>query len=83
MYAGDVRKQYPDRILMGGIDSSQLLPNGEEDQVREVVRQTIDEAGTNGRLWLGSSTEIHPAVRLENVLAMWDEIETCGYYEGA
>jgi hypothetical protein len=44
------------------------------------VRKSIDEAGTNGRLWLGSSTEIHPAVKLENVLAMWNEIETYGYY---
>jgi hypothetical protein len=34
-----------------------------------------------GRLWLGSATEIHPAAKLENVLAMWDEIYKYGYYE--
>jgi hypothetical protein len=44
------------------------------------VRRTIEEAGPNGRLWLGSSTEIHPAVPVENALAMWDEIEKSGYY---
>jgi hypothetical protein len=81
MYAGDVRKAYPEWILMGGIDVSQLLPFGAESEVRETVRRTIDEAGAAGRFWIGSTTEIHPAAKLENVLAMWDEIERYGYYD--
>ena len=81
MYAGDVHKAYPDWILMGGIDVSQLLPFGTEEEVREAVRRTIREAGSGGRLWLGSSTEIHPAANLRNVLAMWDEALAVGYYE--
>ena len=81
MHAGDVRKAYPEWILMGGIDASQLLPFGTEAEVRQTVRKTIDEAGAAGRLWLGSSTEVHPAAKLENVLAMWDEIEEYGYYD--
>jgi hypothetical protein len=83
MYAGDLRKAYPDWILMGGIDVSQLLPFGTEEEVRAAVCKTIAEAGPQGRLWLGSSTEIHPAAKLENVLAMWDEIQRVGYYERA
>jgi len=67
---------------MGGIDASDLLPFGTEEEVRASVRKTIDDAGKQGRLWLGSSTEIHPAVKLENALAMWDEIEKYGYYQG-
>ena len=81
MYAGDVRKAFPDWVLMGGIDASQLLPFGSEAEVREAVRKTINDAGTTGRLWIGSTTEIHPAAKLQNVLAMWDEIEKHGYYE--
>ena len=45
------------------------------------VRKTLDEAGTAGRFWISSTTEVHPAAKLENVLAMWDEIEKCGYYD--
>jgi uroporphyrinogen-III decarboxylase len=67
--------------FMGGIDVSQLLPFGTEAEVRATVRKTIDEAGARGRLWLGSSTEIHPGAKLQNVLAMWDEIEQHGYYQ--
>jgi hypothetical protein len=81
MYAGDIRKGYPDWILMGGIDASDLLPFGSAEEVRAAVRKTIDDAGKQGHLWLGSSTEIHPAVKLENALAMWDEIEKYGYYQ--
>lgn len=81
MYAGDTHKAYPDWILVGGIDASQLLPFGTPAEVREVVRKVIDDAGVTGHLWVGSTTEIHPAVRLENVLAMWEEIETYGYLD--
>lgn len=81
MYAGDIHRAYPDWILMGGIDVSQLLPFGTQSEVRDAVRRTIDEAGISGRLWIGSTTEIHPAAKLENVLAMWDEIERWGYYD--
>jgi hypothetical protein len=81
MYAGDVRKAYPDWILMGGIDVSQLLCFGSEEEVRRTVRTTMAEAGASGRLWLGSSTEIHPAANVGNILAMWDEIETNGRYD--
>ena len=81
MYAGGIHKAYPDWILMGGIDVSQLLPFASEAEVRATVRKTIDEAGATGRLWIGSTTEIHPAAKLQNVLAMWDEIEKYGYYD--
>jgi hypothetical protein len=81
MYAGDIHRAYPQWILMGGIDVSQLLPFGTEAEVRSTVRKTIADAGANGRLWMGSSTEIHPAAKLENVLAMWDEVERCGYFD--
>jgi uroporphyrinogen-III decarboxylase len=66
---------------MGGIDASKLLAFGSEDEVREAVRRTISDAGADGKLWLGSSTEIHPAIPARNTLAMWDEIERCGYYQ--
>ncbi len=73
MHAGGIREAYPDWILMGGIDASRLLPFGSPDDVRAEVRRTIREAGGLGRLWLGSSTEIHPGVPVANALAMWDE----------
>jgi hypothetical protein len=80
MDAGRVRASYPEWVLMGGIDASSLLAFATEEEVRAAVRRTVTEAGANGRLWLGSSTEVHPGIPAGNALAMWDEIERCGYY---
>jgi len=79
MDAGELRWAYPDWILMGGIDASQLLPFGSEMEVRQAVRELLEKAGGTGKLWPGSSTEIHPAVPVRNALAMWDEVETHGH----
>ncbi len=80
MYAGDVRRKCPEWILMGGIDASRLLAFGSEQEVRDAVRATLKDAGSNGRFWIGSSTEIHPAIPAANALAMWDEALRHGYY---
>jgi len=64
-------RELPDRVPV--FDLTQNL-----DVIEAVtgdVRRTIGDARANGRLWLGSSTEIHLAIPAANVLAMWDEIE--------
>lgn len=70
MSVKDVRERYPELFLTGGIDVSQLLPYGEPDEVRAVCRQTIEDAGGVG-YFLGSTTELHWDVRLENAIAMF------------
>jgi hypothetical protein len=79
MQAERVHRAYPEWILMGGVDASRLLPYGTEAEVRAAVRELLDGPGRAAKLWIGSSTEIHPAVPLRNVLVMWDEIEASGY----
>ncbi len=79
MDLAEVHKAYPAWIKMGGVDASQLLPFGSEEAVRQATRRLIDHAGVDGKLWLGSTTEIHPAIPVRNVMAMWDEVETRGY----
>jgi hypothetical protein len=66
-----VRQRYPGLFLTGGIDVSQLLPLGTPDQVRAVCRQTIADSGGRG-YFLGSSTELHWDVKLENAIAMFE-----------
>lgn len=66
-----VRERYPELFLTGGIDVSQLLPYGDPDEVRAVCRQTIADAGGVG-YFLGSTTELHWDVKLDNAIAMFD-----------
>ena len=77
MDVGEVYRLYGDKIfLTGGIDMSQLLSYGTQDQVREVCRKAIADAPTG--YFMGSTTEIDNSSNLENVLAMLEV--SWGYY---
>jgi hypothetical protein len=67
----EVRRRYPQLFLTGGIDVSQLLSLGTVEEVRETCRQAI--ADTQGKgYFLGSTTELHWDVRVENAVAMFE-----------
>ncbi|HEY62965.1 MAG TPA: hypothetical protein G4O02_00175 [Caldilineae bacterium] len=74
MTVGEVRRRYPHLFLAGGIDVSQLLARGTPEQVREACRQAIVETGGVG-YFMGSTTELHWEVRLENAIAMFETAE--------
>lgn len=64
------RKVGPRIYLAGGIDMSQLLSNGEPDEVREVCRQAIRDAYPG--YFMGSTTEADNSCRLENLQVMYE-----------
>ncbi len=72
MDVGTVHKRHPNLVMAGGIDVSELLPFGPLSAIRDTVRRTIDAA--EGRIMIGSSTELHDAVPLANFLAMRDAV---------
>ncbi|RPJ17719.1 MAG: hypothetical protein EHM37_00285 [Deltaproteobacteria bacterium] len=57
----------------GGMDNQSILPHGTESDVRQMVRQRIDQLGQGGGYVLSSCHNIQPDVPLENILAMFDE----------
>lgn len=65
-----VRQRYPHLVLTGGIDVSQLLSLGTPEEVRQACRQAIADAG--GGYFLGSTTELHWDVKLDNAKAMFE-----------
>ena len=71
MTVGKVRERYPKLFLTGGIDVSQLLSFGTPEEVRAACRQAIAEADGRG-YFLGSTTELHWDVKLENAIAMFE-----------
>jgi hypothetical protein len=66
----ELRLRYPHLILVGGIDCSQLLPFASPKEIADTVKQSIQFAGP-GYL-VGSSTELHNAIPLDNIKAMID-----------
>jgi len=72
MDVGDIHRRYPHLFMAGGIDVSQLLPFGTPGQVRDAVKKAIDDA--EGRIMIGSSTELNEEVPLANYLALREEV---------
>ncbi len=71
MTVGEVRRRHPNLFLAGGIDVSQLLALGTPDEVRAACGQAIHDTAGRG-YFMGSSTELHWDVKLENAVAMVD-----------
>ena len=76
MDVGDIHRRYPQLLLVGGIDVSQLLPFGSPLEIRNTVERTIEAA--EGRIMIGSTTELHDAVPLENFLALREAVLNFG-----
>ena len=74
MDVGEVHRRWSHLFLVGGIDVSHLLPFGRPDQVRDAVWRAIHDA--DGRIMIGSSTELHDGVPLANFIAMRDAVLT-------
>ncbi len=72
MDVGEIHRRYPHLFMAGGIDVSQLLPFGTPEQVRDAVRKAIGAA--EGRILIGSSTELHEDVPLANFLALREAV---------
>lgn len=69
----ELRNLYPELILAGGLDVTHLLPFGTPDEIRTETRRMINEVGSEGRLLIGSSTELENNVPLDNYMAFYDE----------
>jgi uroporphyrinogen decarboxylase len=72
MDIADLHRRYPSLIFAGGIDVSQLLPFGSPQQVQDAVVKAIEDS--EGKILVGSSTEVLPVVPLENFLAMREAV---------
>jgi uroporphyrinogen decarboxylase len=72
MDVGTIHRRHPKLFMAGGIDVSQLLPRGRPEQVRDATRRALDAA--DGRIMVGSSTELNNDVPLENFLAMREAV---------
>ena len=72
MDAGEVHRRYPHLILCGTIDVSQLLPFGTPQEIADQALRNIEV--TEGKIMVGSSTEVNNEVPLENYLALYETV---------
>lgn len=66
--------------LLGNIDCQELLSSGSTDDVYKAVKDAIDVAGKDGGLIICSSNSLHPGVKPENCIAMFEATKKYGRY---
>lgn len=77
----ELKKQYGKQItLMGNLDCGSLLSNGTPEEVESEAKRIIQAVSPGGGHIFGSSNSIHDGVRLENLYAMLNSVETYGVY---
>lgn len=81
MDIADLKRRYGDSIcFFGNVDCAYTLVYGSEADVRGEVRRLIDSAAHGGGLIVASSNSAHSFVKLNNFLAMIDEVKKYGIY---
>jgi uroporphyrinogen-III decarboxylase len=78
MHVGDIRQRWPQLVVDSMIDCDQLIPYGSEAEVEAACKQAIDDGARGGRFFLGSSSELHPDSKLENVVKLFEVAHTYG-----
>jgi uroporphyrinogen decarboxylase len=76
-----IKEKYGDKIvLIGNVDCSHLLPTGTPEEVAAVTKRTIEIAAPGGGFVIGSSSELHNAIPVENALALHQTAKKYGRY---
>jgi hypothetical protein len=65
------RTLYPDTVCGSMIDCQDLLAFGTPDQIKEATLKAIADSG-GAKTLIGSTSEIHPEIKLENALMMYE-----------
>ena len=81
MELAEVKKRVGDQVcITGNIDCAHLLPHGTVKQVRQAVRQAIQDAAAGGGYILTSSNSIHSSCNPRNFVAMIQACQELGVY---
>jgi uroporphyrinogen-III decarboxylase len=76
----EIRSQYPDRLLFGNVCCAVTLPAGNIYDVEDETLELIEKIGPQGGILIGSSSEVHDLVPMENALTMYKTVHEYGAY---
>ena len=65
------RAFYPDTVCGSMIDCQDLLAFGTPEQIKAATLKAIEDSG-GAKTLIGSTSEIHPEIKIENALAMYE-----------
>ena len=76
----EIRERYPDKLLFGNVCCVHTLPHGTLGDVEDETLELIEKIGPQGGIFIGSSSEVHDAVPVENAARMYGTVHQYGTY---
>ena len=76
----EIRKDYPDKLLFGNVCCMHTLPHGTLGDVEDETLELIEKIGPQGGIFIGSSSEVHENVPVENAARMYGTVHEYGAY---
>jgi hypothetical protein len=76
----EIRREWPDRLLFGNVCCMHTLPHGTLGDVEDETLELIEKIGPQGGIFIGSSSEVHDAVPVENAVCMYRTVKEYGTY---
>ena len=75
-----IRQAYPDKLLFGNVCCIHTLPHGTLGDVEDETLELIERIGPQGGIFIGSSSEVHDAVPVENAVHMYQTVQEYGAF---
>jgi len=76
----EIRKRYPQKLFFGNVCCEDTLPYGNVYDVEDETLELIERLGPHGGLFIGSSSELHDLVPLENCATLYRTVHEYGTY---
>ncbi len=75
-----IRQAYPSKLLFGNVCCEVTLPHGNVYDVEDETLELIEKLGPEGGIFIGSSSELHDLVPVENAAALYGKVHEYGTY---
>ncbi|MEI6388334.1 MAG: uroporphyrinogen decarboxylase family protein [Spirochaetota bacterium] len=75
-----IHEAYPDKLYFGNVCCEVTLPHGNTFDVEDETLELIERLGPAGGIFIGSSSEIHDLVPLENTETLYRMVHEYGTY---
>jgi hypothetical protein len=76
----EIRREYPHKLLFGNVCCIHTLPHGTLGDVEDETLELVEKIGPQGGIFIGSSSEVHDAVPVENAVKMYGTVHEYGTY---
>ena len=76
----EIRARYPHKLLFGNVCCEVTLPHGNIFDVEDETLEIIERIASDGGICIGSSSEVHDLVPVENITTMYKTVHTYGAY---